>query len=54
MTSDDMMMLGRKEIVQTDESLFRAQKIVANTIEVWLIQQHLYLLLCSCHWLVTH
>ena len=28
------MALGRKEIQETDDSLFRAQKLVANTIEV--------------------
>ena len=34
MSTAEMMTLGRKEIQETDDSLFRAQKLVANTIEV--------------------
>lgn len=34
MSTQELMTLGRKEIQETDDSLFRAQKLVANTIEV--------------------
>ena len=34
MTTNELMQLGRKEIVETDEALVRAQRVVANTIEV--------------------
>ena len=34
MSTQELVNLGRKEIQETDDSLFRAQKLVANTIDV--------------------
>lgn len=34
MNTGELMAVGRKEIAETDETLVRAQRIVANTIEV--------------------